>query len=93
MPRLIVLVPNEATGLPPIYDAAFCLHKARTLGCDRIRVERLDGALVTEYPIQTVEAFIARYHFALQPGRRTVPGEDWERHRPVWPSSGLTRSE
>ena len=84
MPNLVVLVPNENTGFPPIMEAAMCYPKAVALGCDRIRVERVSGVMVTEYPLTAVARFIESHGLVMTPGKVLKQDRDWESRRPVW---------
>lgn len=85
MPAMIVLMSGkENADFPPIIEAARVYPKARQLGCDRIRIEKLDGARVTEFPLATVERFIRRSGLTLQPDRVARRDVDYEQRRPVW---------
>ena len=81
----IVLNGREAAAFPAIVSAAMWLPKALALKCDRIRVEKLDGARVAEWPVATVERFIRSHRLALQPDRLAKRDRDWEYRRPVFP--------
>lgn len=87
MSRLIVhLMNKDNRDLPAIDVAAMYVAKAKALRHDVIRVEKLDGALVNEFPISTVERYIGYRRLALQPGRtlRRDRG-DYEFRKPVYP--------
>ena len=84
MPALIVrLSGRENAAFSPLMAAAFTVRVARRLKMDRIRVERLDGALVSEYTTDAVERAINRFG-PTTPIRVAQPGWDYEPHRPVW---------
>lgn len=87
MPTMIVLVAGkENLDFPAIVEAARVLPKAKALQCDRIRVEKVNGARVAEFPLAIVEQFLATHRLAGQPSQplRRSQG-DYEIHRPVYP--------
>ena len=86
MSRLIVQVAHkENRDLPAIEVAAMYGAKAKALGHDTIRVEKLGGALVNEFPLTTVEHYVRLNRRVPQAGRvlRRDRG-DYEFRRPVY---------
>lgn len=70
---------------PPVLEALRVLPLAVNQQCERIRVERLGGALIAEFSVADLWRHAAARGYAIQPERRTVPDVDWELHRPFWP--------
>lgn len=86
MPSMIVLLSGqENRDFPAIVEAARVLKVAQRLGCDRIRVEKADGARVADYDLDTVRRFIRTYRLAVQPDRRARQDADYEQRSLVFP--------
>ena len=84
MAALIVLVTGkENRDFPSIIEAARVLGKAKSMKLDRIRIEKCDGALVSEFTVPQVEAFVRRQGLALQPDTIVGPAI-FGMHRPMW---------
>lgn len=90
---MTVLISGDANrDFPAILEAARVLPKALALKCDRIRVEKCDGARVAEFPLSQVERFVHTYGLAGQADRalRRDRG-DYELHRPIFPGWSKTK--
>lgn len=93
MATMIVLVSGQANAdFPAILEAARVFPAATRLGCDRIRVEKADGARVADYPLATVRAFIRRTALVVQPDRVARRDFDYEDRCPVW-ALGQTKTK
>jgi hypothetical protein len=65
-------------------EAARVLQKAEQLRCDRIRIERLSGALVTEFTLDQVRAWVRQQRLQLQPDPASRQGRELEPRRQMW---------
>lgn len=81
----VLITGKENLDFPSIVEAARVYPKAKALGCDRIRVEKLDGVRVAEFPLGTIETFMRTYRLVPQPDKalRRDRG-DYEVRRPVY---------
>ena len=81
----ILISGNQNRDFPAILEAARMYPKAVALKCERIRVEKCNGARVAEFSLDQVERFIRTYKLALQPDRvlRRDRG-DYELRRPLF---------
>ena len=91
MSCLIVLMTDKDNAtFPAIQVAAMYRAKAAALGHDRVRVEKLDGARVAEFPLATIDRFMGQSRLAPQL-HRTLRRDrgDYEFRRPVYPGMAL----
>jgi hypothetical protein len=66
---------------PPVMEAMRVLPLALKQHCDRIRIERQGGALVTEMPVTKVVQYAIEHGYQIQPPSTRV---ETEMHRPLW---------
>jgi hypothetical protein len=82
----VLITGNANRDFPAIIEAARMYPKAKALKCERIRVEKVNGARVAEFPLAAVEKFVQTYRLIPQPDRalRRDRG-DYEIRTPVYP--------
>ena len=81
MATLTVLYAGELTkdrSWPPIMEAARYVGLCRRQRIERIRVERVNGALINEFTLPQLESFLRTQGLAWQPDQVLVPGQDLE---------------
>jgi hypothetical protein len=82
----VLITGKDNLDFPSILEAARVYPKAKALGCDRIRVEKLDGVRVADFPLSTVETFMRTYRLVAQPDKALRHDRgDYEFRRPVYP--------
>lgn len=93
MATATILLTKENTGFPPIMSAAMHLSKCKALKIDRIRVERLNGALVNEFTVAQVEQFVRSQGLMGQIHKPLVRARgDYEILQRVYPGWGPSRT-
>lgn len=81
MPKLTVVYAAELAkdrSWPPAMEAARYVGFCKSRGIDRVRVERVNGALVNEFSIPQLESLIRHYGMVMQPDKVAQPGVDYE---------------